>query len=76
MFQALFFHERDATRDLKAHKKDTKTVKAPPSAVARSPKIGRRVSPQVNIKKHPTQANLVGGKVRLYFESRYQHTIL
>ena len=56
MFQALFFQERDARGDLKAHKKE-----APP-AVSRSPKIGRRVSPEANVKKHPTQANLVGGK--------------
>ena len=58
MFQALFFQSRDARGDLKAHKKE---AQAPP-AVSRSPKIGRRVSPQVNIEKHPTRANLVGGK--------------
>lgn len=63
MFQALFFQERDATKDLKAHKSQPVKVKAPPSAVARSPKIGRRVSPQeVNIQRHPTQGNLIGGK--------------
>ena len=64
----LFFQERDARRDLAAHKKkkDTSTQKKAVSSVSRSPKIGRRVRPQevVNIKKHPTQANLVGGKVR------------
>jgi len=62
MFQALFFQERDARGDIKAHKKK---VCAPPAiAVARSPKIGRRVNPevQVTVKKHPTRANLVGGK--------------
>ena len=64
----LFFQERDARRDLAAHKKkkDTSTQKKAVSSVSRSPKIGRRVRPQevVNIKKHPTQTNLVGGKVR------------
>ena len=66
MFQALFFQERDARGDMKAHKKDDqeKQAKAPP-AVTMSPKIGRRVSPQVNVRNHPTRSNLVGGKVRL-----------
>ena len=61
----LFFQERDARRDLAAHKKKKDTTKKVVSSVSRSPKIGRRVRPQevVNIKKHPTQANLVGGKV-------------
>lgn len=67
MFQALFFQERDATRDLRAHKQEDAQkqlkVKAPP-AIPRSPKIGRRVSPQeVNVRRHPTQNNLIGGKV-------------
>mmetsp|Transcript_33964 Transcript_33964/g.82138 ORF Transcript_33964/g.82138 Transcript_33964/m.82138 type:complete len:80 (+) Transcript_33964:248-487(+) len=63
MFQGLFFQERDARGDLKAHKKDIRKNEVKASNVApRSPTIGRRAIPKVNIKKHPTQANLVGGK--------------
>lgn len=53
MFQALIFQERDARGDLKAHKQ----VHAPPIiAPMDPPKI------EVNIVRHPTRANLVGGK--------------
>ncbi|KAL3785237.1 hypothetical protein ACHAWO_011982 [Cyclotella atomus] len=51
MFQALIFQERDARGDLKAHRH----VQSPPT-VPESPKR------EVNIVKHPTRANLVGGK--------------
>jgi hypothetical protein len=54
MFQALIFQERDARGDLKAHKQ----VQAPPVVIAEPehPKI------EVNLVKHPTRANLIGGK--------------
>jgi len=71
MFASLFFAERDGRRDLEDRqrlKDKTKKIKKSKSSssLSRSPKIGRRVRPQegsTNIKKHPTQANLVGGKV-------------
>jgi len=68
MFASLFFQERDGRRDHRQRSKDkTKKIKKSKSSssLSRSPKIGRRVRPQdsSNIKKHPTQANLVGGKV-------------
>ena len=53
MFQALIFQERDARGDLKAHRQ----VHSPPDGPELvPPKI------DVNIVKHPTRANLVGGK--------------
>jgi hypothetical protein len=56
MFQALFFQERDARGDLKAHK----TV---PPAAPMSPKIGgARASPHATVHKHPTTSHLIGGK--------------
>ena len=69
MFQALFMQERDGRRDLIAHqrKDDTQTKKvATPPPMPRSPKIARRACPQeeVKVKRHPTRANLIGGKVR------------
>ena len=71
MFQALFMQERDGRRDLIAHqrKDDTQNKKvATPPPMPRSPKIGRLVCPQeeVKVKRHPTQANLIGGKVRFF----------
>ena len=53
MFQALFFQERDARGDLRAHIKGARSVQVPPVA---SP------GPRANLKKHPTSATLVGGK--------------
>ena len=53
MFQALFFQERDARGDLRAHTKGARSVQVPPAA---SP------GPRANLKKHPTAATLVGGK--------------
>lgn len=53
MFQALIFQERDARGDLKAHRQVQSPSRGPESA---APKI------DVNIVKHPTRANLVGGK--------------
>lgn len=69
MFQALFMQERDGRRDLIAHqrKDDTQTKKvATPPPMPRSPKIARRACPQeeVKVKRHPTRANLIDGKVR------------
>ena len=52
MFQALIFQERDARGDLKAHRQ----VQSPPATPPMSPKM------EVNIVKHPTRANLIGGK--------------
>lgn len=52
MFQALIFQERDARGDLKAHRQ----VQSPPTTPPISPKM------EVNIVKHPTRANLIGGK--------------
>ena len=72
MFASLFFQERDGRRDLEAHNRQRSKDKAKKikkskssSSLSRSPKIGRRVRPQEGskIKKHPTQANLIGGKV-------------
>jgi hypothetical protein len=53
MFQALVFQERAARADLKAHRQ----VQSPPT-------IPEMASPkrEVNIVKHPTRTNLVGGK--------------
>ena len=72
MFQALFMQERDGRRDLIAHQQkddtQTKKVATPPPPMPRSPKIGRRACPQeeVKVKRHPTRANLIGGKVRFF----------
>ena len=62
MFQALFFQERDAVADIRAHEKEAATKKKP--QMPRSPKLGPRIKPveQSSIKKRPTQSNLVGGK--------------
>ena len=82
MFQALFMQERDGRRDLIAHqrKDDTQTKKvATPPPMPRSPKIGRRACPQeeVKVKRHPTRANLIGGKVRfLSFGNNVMRTSL
>jgi len=56
MFQALIFQERDARGDLKAHRH----VKAPPSVIHGLKKVDDKS--EVSIVKHPTRANLVGGK--------------
>jgi hypothetical protein len=61
MFQALFFQERDAIRDLIAHKNNPlKSRESPP----RSPTIGvRTMCPDARIKKESTEAPFIGEKV-------------
>lgn len=55
MFQAVFFQERDARRDMKAHHGN---VEAPPEVkMPPNPEIQ-----EVTLAKHPTRENLVGGK--------------
>ncbi len=59
MFQALFFQERDAMRDLIAHKNDVSTSR---EASLRSPNIDVRMCPDAADKKDSTETMFAKGK--------------
>lgn len=49
MFQALFFQERDAVADIRAHEKEAATKKKP--QMPRSPKLGPRRASRSDLRK-------------------------